>query len=101
MSTMDESVIERCNITKINMPKKWKVIMHNDDYTSMDFVVNILIEVFKKNKDEANMIMMSVHNTGKGVVGIYTKDIAFTKIKICNEKAKMERFPFKVTAEEE
>ena len=64
---------------KMEPPKKYKVILYNDDYTSMEFVVQILEQLFHKSKVQATEIMLSVHNSGKGVAGVYTKEIAETK----------------------
>ena len=86
---------------KVKKPKHYKVIMHNDDFTTMEFVVYILTDVFRKDMLEAEKIMMDVHTKGRGVVGIYPYDIAVTKVSLSMEKAKEEGFPFKVTVEEE
>lgn len=82
-------------------PKMFRVVMHNDDYTTMDFVVDVLTGIFHKNKIEATNIMTDVHNSGKGVAGVYTYDIAVTK-KIQTDRVSHEKgFPLKVTVDEE
>lgn len=88
--------------TKINIhePKHYRVIMHNDDFTTMDFVVEILIDIFHKEKAEAERLMLLVHESGKAVVGIYPYDIAVTKVQISKERAKQAGFPFRLTIEE-
>ena len=88
--------------TRINIrePKHYKVIMHNDDFTTMEFVVNILMTIFKKDINTSNKIMMDVHKLGKGIVGIYPYDIATTKVAMALEMAKEEGFPFNITIEE-
>lgn len=85
---------------KVKKPRSFKVIMHNDDFTTMEFVVAILMDIFNKNIDEANKIMMDVHKVGSGTAGIYTYDIAKSKVMIAMALAKEEDFPFKLTIEE-
>jgi len=85
---------------KLSRPKHYKVIMYNDDYTSMEFVVYILINIFNKNSDSANKIMLEVHKNGKGIAGIYPYDIAVTKVSAAMSKAEEEGFPFKLNVEE-
>ncbi len=88
--------------TKINIqePRRYKVIMHNDDFTTMDFVVEILIDVFHKDNAEAERLMLLVHESGKATVGIYPYDIAVTKVQASKERAKQAGFPFRLTIEE-
>ena len=86
---------------KVKKPKHYKVIMHNDDFTTMEFAVHILTTIFRKEMLEAERIMMDVHTKGRGIVGVYPYDIAVTKVSLSMEKAKEEGFPFKVTVEEE
>lgn len=88
-------------ITKLKKPKMYRVILNNDDYTSMEFVVEILVKIFHKNPTEATIIMMDVHEKGKGIVGIYTYDIASTKAMQVEEMASEREFPLKVSIEEE
>ena len=85
---------------RIREPKHYKVIMHNDDFTTMDFVVDILRELFHKDEIEAERLMMLVHETGKAVVGTYPYDIAVSKVQSAAARAKAEGFPFRMTIEE-
>lgn len=85
---------------KVKKPRHYKVVMHNDDFTTMEFVVNILMIVFKKDINSANKIMMDVHKLGKGIVGIYPYDIASTKVAMALDMAKEEGFPFNINIEE-
>ena len=86
---------------KIKMPKKYKVIMHNDDYTSMEFVIEVLVKIFGKSVPEATKIMYEVHENGHGIAGIYSFDIAKTKTLEAMSIAEGEGFPFNLTVEEE
>ncbi len=88
--------------TRINIrePKHYKVIMHNDDFTSMEFVVEILMDIFHKNEPEAERLMLMVHNSGKAAVGAYPYDIAMTKVQTAMARARQEGFPFRLTIEE-
>ncbi len=86
---------------KIREPKQYKVIMHNDDFTTMDFVVDILREFFHKNEIEAERLMLLVHETGKAVVGTSPYDIAVSKVQSASARAREEGFPFRMTIEVE
>lgn len=85
---------------KIKKPKNYKVIMHNDDYTTMEFVIEILVKIFNKSVLDAEKIMLDVHKKGRGVAGIYSYDIAMTKVATAMSMAKSQGFPFKLTTEE-
>lgn len=85
----------------IREPKHYRVIMHNDDFTSMEFVVEILMDIFHKNEIEAERLMLMVHESGKAAVGSYPYDIAVTKVQAAAARAKEEGFPFRMTVEEE
>lgn len=98
MST--KSSVKEKTKTKLNVPKKYVVIMHNDDFTPMDFVVNILMEIFNKQYEEAVTIMMQVHKGNRGVVGTYSYDIARSKAERAMLLAREEGYPFRVTVEE-
>jgi ATP-dependent Clp protease adaptor protein ClpS len=84
-------------IKPVNM---WRVVLHNDDYTPMDFVTALLVGLFNKNAEEAEMIMLNIHKTGRGVAGVYTKEIATTKAKKTCEISRLNGHPLLATAEE-
>ncbi len=83
----------------VREPKQYKVIMHNDDFTTMDFVVDILRDIFHKDEMEAERLMLLVHEVGKAVVGSYPYDIAVSKVQTAAARAKAEGFPFRMTLE--
>jgi ATP-dependent Clp protease adaptor protein ClpS len=85
---------------KLAEPKDWAVILLNDDYTTMDFVVAILMNVFHKGEEEATSIMLSVHQKGRGLVGYYAYDIALTKQKQVHELAQKNEFPLRCVLEQ-
>ena len=87
--------------TRLQPPTLWKVILHNDDYTTQDFVVWVLKEVFRKAEGEAVRIMLDVHQRGKGVAGIYPFDVADTKIAQVKDLAERNEFPLLCTLEPE
>ena len=80
-------------------PPMYNVLLHNDDYTTMEFVVAILENVFHKSSTEATRIMLNVHNDGIGIAGIYTKEISETKISIVHELAQKNNFPLRCSME--
>ncbi len=86
---------------EIKYPKKYKVFLLNDDYTSMEFVIDILISIFHKSYEDANKIMLQVHERGKGLCGVYSYEIAETKVMQVKRKAKENGFPLKALFEEE
>lgn len=81
-------------------PKHYQVIMHNDDFTTMEFVVDILIHIFRKDQIEAERLMLLVHKSGRAAVGVYPYDIAVTKVQTAAARASEEGFPFRMTVEE-
>ena len=87
--------------TRLNIqePKHYQVIMHNDDFTSMEFVVDVLMDIFHKDQLEAERLMLLVHQGGKAAVGAYPYDIAVTKVEAVCVRAKQEGFPFRMTVE--
>lgn len=84
----------------VDEPKKYQVVLHNDDYTPMEFVVEVLKKVFRKSPVEAHAIMLNVHKKGRGIVGLYPYDIAATKVKETRGMAKRSGYPLKCTLEE-
>jgi ATP-dependent Clp protease adaptor protein ClpS len=84
---------------QLKEPDMYKVVLHNDDYTTKEFVVGVLQTVFQKPAIEATKIMMDVHKKGRGVVGVYTWDIAQTKVAQVHRLAKEQEFPLKCTIE--
>ena len=86
---------------KIDRPKKYKVVFHNDDYTPMNLVTLILMEVFNKPQQDAEAIMMNVHKRGKGIAGIYSKQIAETKVETTKMYARQAGYPLYATTEPE
>ncbi|WP_372998092.1 ATP-dependent Clp protease adaptor ClpS [Sulfurimonas sp.] len=86
---------------KIKHPKKYKVFLLNDDYTSMDFVIDILITIFHKSYTQAEQIMLDIHKKERGLCGVYTHEIAETKVMQVRKKAKDNGFPLRAIMEEE
>jgi ATP-dependent Clp protease adaptor protein ClpS len=98
--TTDTETTQREDL-ELQEPKKYKVILHNDDYTPFDFVILILIELFNKNEEQAFQITKEIHTKGKGIAGVYTKDIAETKSEQVNTIAQNNEFPLLATIDEE
>jgi ATP-dependent Clp protease adaptor protein ClpS len=99
MSTNIE--LELLNDIALRYPKKYKVYLLNDDYTSMEFVIDILMTLFHKSYEEAENIMLEVHKKERGLCGVYTHEIAETKVMQVSKKARDHGFPLKAIMEEE
>ncbi len=84
---------------ELKEPSLYKVLLHNDDYTTMDFVVMVLETVFRKDTTEATRIMLNVHNQGVGIAGVYTREIGETKIALVHDLARKNQFPLKCSLE--
>ena len=82
-------------------PKQYKVLLLNDDYTPMDYVIFVLKKFFSKSETEAHAIMLDVHHKGAGVAGIYSFEVAETKVAQVNQFSKTNQYPLKTTLEEE
>ena len=93
-------VLERTK-QQTKKPELYKVLLLNDDYTTMDFVVEVLETIFNKAPAEAYRIMMAVHTQGKGLAGVYPFDIAETKVETVIDRAREHGFPLKATMEPE
>ena len=100
-SGREDVVIERRTQTKTKKPSMYKVILLNDDYTPMEFVVELLKVVFHKPHTEATRIMLHVHQNGMGIAGIYPFEIAETKVRTVDELARENQFHIKCTLEKE
>lgn len=87
--------------TLCKKPSMYKVILLNDDYTPMDFVVTILTKYFNKDHTAATKIMLNVHNDGRGICGVYTFEIAETKVRLVTEEARKHKYPLECIMEQE
>jgi ATP-dependent Clp protease adaptor protein ClpS len=91
---LDEKVL-------VKEPSMYKVIMHNDDFTTQEFVMELLMDVFDHNANEASSLMMAVHIKGRAMVGVYQHEIAELKVQISHDRAMSAGHPFKLSIEEE
>ena len=96
----DDTVLIEQVKPKLKKPPLFKVVLLNDDYTPMEFVVQILESIFSHNREQATQIMLHVHKLGKGVCGIYTKDIAETKMVQVNNLSRENKHPLLCDIEE-
>lgn len=86
---------------ELREPRLYRVILHNDDYTTMEFVIEVLKKIFKKSGDEAEAIMWTVHEKGQAICGVYTYEIAETKVEQVKVLARQNGFPLLATFEAE
>ena len=86
---------------QLKQPPLFKVLFHNDNYTTMEFVVQALMEFFQKNESDAVAIMLSIHKSGFGVAGVYTHEVAETKIEKTHAAARAREYPLRLTMEPE
>ena len=84
-----------------SLAKKSEIFLLNYDFSTMDFVIDVLVRVFRKSVDEASVIMLNIHNNGKDICGIYTYEIAATKVAQVKSMAREQGFPLKAIMEEE
>lgn len=97
----ENTIVKEDSEVKIKEPRLYNVIILNDDYTPMEFVVNILVEIFHKKVPEATKIMYEVHYNGKGIAGKYPRDIALTKAAQVHSEAESNNYPLKASVKEE
>jgi len=95
-----ERGVETLTRPRVTRPKRYKVILYNDDYTTMEFVVQILEGIFGKTPSEATQIMLQVHRTGRGVAGVYVLEVAETKVTEVHRTAEARGFPLRAGIEE-
>lgn len=100
-SSREETLTDTRVEKQVQHPRMWRVLLHNDDYTTQDFVVWVLETIFHKPRAEAFTIMLSVHRSGLGIAGVYTHDVAETKLKATRQLAEEHEFPLLVTMEPE
>jgi ATP-dependent Clp protease adaptor protein ClpS len=97
----DVKVAERTQTKeKLARPNRWKVLLHNDDYTTMEFVVWVLQAVFHHDETTATQIMLHVHRTGIGVAGVYSREVAETRVAQVDALAREHEFPLRCSMEE-
>ena len=97
----ESTLTETRSDQKLQRPRMWRVLLHNDDYTTQDFVVFVLETIFQKPPAEAFAVMMNVHRSGLGIAGIFTHDVAETKVKATQRLAEEHEYPLLVTMEPE
>jgi ATP-dependent Clp protease adaptor protein ClpS len=97
----EQSATRERQRTNLREPKRYKVTIYNDDFTTMEFVVKILTQVFLKSEAEAEALMLKVHHSDKAVVGIYSFDVATSKILKATKMAREAGFPLRLTVEPE
>lgn len=96
---MPETTIQTETNVELRSPKLWTVTIMNDDFTPMDFVIEILMGVFRKSEQESEEMTIRVHHEGKAVVGIYTKDVATTRVERAMLICEREKHPLELRAE--
>jgi len=100
-SIRESPLAETRSDEKLQRPRMWRVLLHNDDYTTQEFVVWVLETIFHKPRAEAFSIMLNVHRSGLGIAGIFTRDVADTKVRKTQQLAEEHEFPLLVTMEPE
>lgn len=97
----EESGLATARRPATKSPRLYKVVIHNDDYTTMEFVIEVLMRFFAKGQTEAVEIMWSVHTKGQGICGVFTREVAETKVTLVADYAKQHEMPLKCTMEPE
>ena len=96
-----EEMVDSETREEVKEPPMYKVLLHNDDYTSMEFVIEILLSVFNKSIEDATITMLKVHREGIGICGVYTYEVAETKVNTVHALAGEREFPLKCTMEQD
>jgi ATP-dependent Clp protease adaptor protein ClpS len=99
--TKEDGGLDYAESTKTKKPRLFKVLILNDDFTPMEFVVHVLMKFFQKDEEGATRVMLEVHHKGAGIAGVYSKDIAETKMIMVNQYAKNHEHPLKTVTEPE
>jgi len=97
----EQSNIRERQRTDLREPRRYQVTIYNDDFTTMNFVVKVLVQVFFKSEEEANTLMLKVHRSDKAVVGVYSYDMAVSKVRKATTMAREAGFPLRLSAEPE
>lgn len=97
----EQSHVRERQKTNFKEPRRYQVIIHNDDFTTMEFVVMVLKEVFFMSEENAEALMLQVHHANQAVVGIYTYDLAMSKAQKATKMARVNNFPLRITVEPE
>ena len=100
MPSTDIQLDEKVKV-RVSEPRRWKVIFLNDDHTPMDFVTSVLVEIFKHSVDSAKRVMLQVHETGSGIAGVYSFEIAEAKAVEATNAARGAGYPLQIKLEEE
>lgn len=95
------TITETRPVEKVKRPRLFKVLLHNDDYTTREFVVAVLKKVFRKDEADAVRVMLHVHYNGVGVAGLYSREVAETKIDTVHRLAREREYPLRLTMEPE
>lgn len=98
---VEQIVVESSVVPALETPKKYIVVLYNDDYTPMGFVVDVLIHFFHLTKGNAIQVMMEIHKKGRGVCGVFTRDVAETIVGLVNEHAGLNQYPLLCVLETE
>lgn len=99
--TDEDVVVETRRKERVKRPRMYRVLVHNDDYTTREFVVDVLRSVFHHSETEAVRIMLHVHYNGLGVAGVYTREVAETKIQTVEQLAREREYPLQLSMEPE
>ncbi|MDX9720575.1 MAG: ATP-dependent Clp protease adapter ClpS [Myxococcota bacterium] len=96
-----DSAVETRQKSSVRKPRRYVVLLLNDDYTTMEFVIEVLESIFNKSPSEATAIMLKVHHEGQGVAGSYSREVAETKVEQVHDRAKAKGFPLRATFQPE